>query len=420
MHPPPSVGATGIGPAQSRGAHSVHDSAPPGPLVEPGPRLTPERIARFSRQLMLPGFGEIAQRRLAAARVLVVGAGGLGSALVPYLAGAGVGTIGIADDDIVELSNLHRQVSHRVADLGRLKVDSLAETVAAIDPLCRVVRHPVRLTAANLGGILADYDLVVDGSDNFPTRYLTNDAAVLAGVPLVWGAILRFHGQAGLSWNVHGPTYRDLFPVPPTPEEVLSCELGGVLPSICATIGSLMATEVVKLVTGVGELLLGRVITVDALTGRSREIAYEAIADAPAITSLIDYERFCGLEPAGDADWAGATSDAALEASAPARLAPAELLARLRRGERLRLVDVREPVEAERWSIRGSELFPLGEVAAGRGPEPDDAPIVVYCERDPRSRRAARLLLERGHSDVVYLAGGIEGFSAVADDLVSR
>src|SRR5688572_19440123 len=158
--------------------------ARPAPLVEPSAPLAPERIARFSRQIMLPGFGEIAQRRLAAARVLVVGAGGLGSALVPYLAGAGVGTIGIADDDIVELSNLHRQVSHRVADLGRLKVDSLAETVAAIDPLCRVVRHPVRLTAANLGGILADYDLVVDGSDNFPTRYLTNDAAVLAGVPL--------------------------------------------------------------------------------------------------------------------------------------------------------------------------------------------------------------------------------------------
>src|SRR5918993_1019306 len=225
MHPPPSVGATGNGPAQSRGAHSVHDSVPPGPLVEPGPRLTPDRIARFSRQLMLPGFGELAQRRLAAARVLVVGAGGLGSALVPYLVGAGIGTIGIADDDTVELSNLHRQVSHGVADLGRLKVDSLAETVAAIDPQCRVVRHPLRLTAANLGGVLADYDLVVDGSDNFPTRYLTNDAAVLAGIPLVWGAILRFHGQAGPSWEVHGPPHPDPFPPPPPPPQGLSCEL---------------------------------------------------------------------------------------------------------------------------------------------------------------------------------------------------
>ncbi|MDQ0895206.1 ThiF family adenylyltransferase [Agromyces ramosus] len=402
MHSPSTVGATGTGPA---------------PLVEPGAPLAPERIARFSRQLMLPGFGELAQRRLAAARVLVVGAGGLGSALVPYLAGAGVGTIGIVDDDTVELSNLHRQVSHGVGDLGRLKVDSLAETVTAIDPDCRVVRHPVRLTAANIGGILAGYDVLVDGSDNFPTRYLTNDAAVLAGVPLVWGAILRFHGQAGLSWHEHGPTYRDLFPVPPAPDEVLSCELGGVLPSVCATIGSLMATEVVKLVTGVGELLLGRVVTIDALSGRSREIAYEAIADAPEITTLIDYEGFCGLEAPGEA---GTVGDAALAASAPVRVSSAELLRRIRSGEPLRLVDVREPREAELRSIRGSELFPLGEVTAGGGPELGDAPIVVYCERDLRSRRAARLLLERGHSDVVYLAGGIEEFAAVAADLVRR
>ena len=366
---------------------------------------------------MLPGFGESVQRRLAAARVLVIGAGGLGSALVPVLAGSGVGTIGIADDDTVELSNLHRQVSHGVSDLGRLKVDSLAETVAAIDPECHVVRHPVRLTSANIQGLIAGYDLIVDGSDNFPTRYLTNDAAVLAGIPLVWGAILRFHGQAGLSWREHGPTYRDLFPVPPAPDEVLSCELGGVLPSVCATIGALMATEVVKLVTGVGELLLGRVITIDALTGRSREIAYEAIADAPAITTLIDYERFCGLEAADDASTGG---EAAHGASAPTRLSSAELLRRIRSGEPLRLVDVREPGEAAVRSIRGSELFPLGEVTAGGGPEPGDAPIVVYCERDLRSRRAARLLLERGHPDVVYLAGGIEEFAAVAADLVRR
>ncbi len=387
----------------------------PAALIEPGAQLTPERIARFSRQLMLPGFGELAQRRLAAARVLVVGAGGLGSTLVPQLAGAGVGTIGIADDDTVELSNLHRQLSHGVADVGRPKVDSLAETVAAIDPECRVVRHGERLTAANIRGILAGYDLIVDGSDNFPTRYLTNDAAVLAGIPLVWGAILRFHGQAGVSWNVHGPTYRDLFPVPPTPDEVLSCELGGVLPSLCATIGSLMATEVVKLITGVGELLLGRVITIDALTGRSREISYEAIADAPAITTLIDYERFCGLEQAGSADDAAAHG-----ASVPAPVSAAELLRRIRGGESMRLIDVREPGEAELRRIDGSELFPLGEVAAGGGPEPDGSPIVVYCERDSRSRRAARLLLERGHADVAYLAGGIEGFSVVASELVQR
>lgn len=385
--------------------------ARPAPLVEPSAPLAPERIARFSRQIMLPGFGELAQRRLAAARVLVVGAGGLGSALVPYLAGAGVGTIGIADDDTVELSNLHRQVSHGLADVGRPKVDSLADTVAAIDPECRVVRHAERLSPANMRDILAHYDVVVDGSDNFPTRYLTNDAALLEGKPLVWGAILRYHGQVGLSWHEHGPTYRDLFPVPPSPDEVLSCELGGVLPTLCATVGALMAGEVVKLVTGIGELLLGRVTTIDALSGRSREITYESIADAPAITSLIDYELFCGVD--------GPASAAQAEASA-APISAAELLRRMRSGERLRLLDVREPVEAALRHISGSELVPLGDLAAGAEPVAGDGALVVYCEQDTRSRRAARLLRERGHADVVYLAGGIDAFSSVAGELVHR
>ena len=385
--------------------------ARPAPLVEPSAPLAPERIARFSRQIMLPGFGELAQRRLAAARVLVVGAGGLGSALVPYLAGAGVGTIGIADDDVVELSNLHRQVSHGVADVGRLKVDSLADSVAAIDPECRVVRHAERLSAANVRDILAHYDVVVDGSDNFPTRYLTNDAALLEGKPLVWGAILRYHGQVGLAWHAHGPTYRDLFPVPPSPDEVLSCELGGVLPTLCATVGALMAGEVVKLITGIGEVLLGRVLTIDALSGRSREITYESIADAPEITSLIDYEVFCGVD--------GAANAAQAEASG-APISAAELLRRMRSGEQLRLLDVREPVEAALRRIDGSELVPLGDLAAGAEPQAGDGALVVYCEQDTRSRRAARLLRERGHHDVVYLAGGIDAFSSVAGELVHR
>ena len=385
--------------------------ARPAPLVEPSAPLAPERIARFSRQIMLPGFGELAQRRLAAARVLVVGAGGLGSALVPYLAGAGVGTIGIVDDDLVELSNLHRQVSHGLADVGRFKVDSLADTIAAIDPECRVVRHAERLSAANIREILAHYDIVVDGSDNFPTRYLTNDAALLEGKPLVWGAILRYHGQVGLAWHEHGPTYRDLFPVPPSPDEVLSCELGGVLPTLCATVGALMAGEVVKLVTGIGEVLLGRVMTIDALSGRSREITYESIADAPEITSLIDYEVFCGVD--------GIASAARAEASG-VPISAAELLRRMRSGERLRLLDVREPVEAALRRIDGSELVPLGDLAAGAEPLPGDGALIVYCEQDARSRRAARLLRERGHADVVYLAGGIDAFSSVAGELVHR
>lgn len=390
----------------------------PAPLVEPGPPLTPERIARYSRQIMLPAFGELAQRRLAAARVLVIGAGGLGATVVPLLAATGVGTIGIADDDDVELSNLHRQLGHGVADIGRPKVDSLADTVAATDPEIRVVRHRARLTSANLVELLADYDLLVDGSDNFPTRYLANDAALLAGVPLVWGSILRFHGQVSVAWHREGPTYRDLFPVPPPPDEVLSCELGGVLPSLCVTVGALMAGEVVKLVTGVGTPLLGRVTTIDALTGRTRELAYETIADAPEITSLVDYELFCGLEPAVGAGTEASTPSN--QDAADPRISAAELLRRLREGSPMRLVDVREPAEAELRRIDGSELVPLGDLLMGAEPAEGDGAIVVYCERDVRSRRAARALADRGHVDVTYLAGGIDGFAAVASEFVRR
>lgn len=373
------------------------------PLVAPGPALEPDRITRYSRQLMLPGFGETAQRRLRNARVLVIGAGGLGSATVPALAGAGVGTIGIVDDDVVELSNLHRQLSHGVADIGRDKVDSLADTVHAIDPDCRVVLHRERLTSANLPGILADYDLLIDGSDNFPTRYLANDAAELAGVPLVWGAILRYHGQVGIAWRAHGPTYRDLFPAPPPPDEALSCELGGVLPSLCTAIGSFLATETIKLITGIGEPLLGRVLVYDALTARTREIAYTRDEEADEISGLIDYELFCGI--GDDAD-----DDAALSA--------AELLQRMRAGEPVALLDVREPHEAYARRIDGSTLLPVGRIDAGERPEAVDGQVVVYCEQDPRSRRAVRALREQG-IEAVYLAGGIRAFAEVGGPVVA-
>lgn len=391
-------------------------------LVAPGPPLDAARVARHSRQLMLPGYGELAQRRLRAARVLVIGAGGLGSAVVPALAGSGVGTIGIADDDVVELSNLPRQLSHGVADLGRPKADSLADTVAAIDPGCVVVRHAERLTAANLPGILADYDLLVDGSDNFPTRYLANDAAHLAGVPLVWGAILRFHGQVGVAWRGHGPGYRDLFPVPPAPGEVPSCELGGVLPTLCLTIGAMMANEVVKIVAGLGEPLLGRVLSYDALSGRSREIPYTVALDAEEVTGLVDYELFCGFTGVDAASTEASErigSDAATDTSA-APISAAELLARLRSGETLRLVDVREPAEAELRRISGSTLLPLGELLGGAEPPAGDGPIVVYCELGMRSARAARALAARGHDAVVSLDGGIDRFAGVAAEYVHR
>lgn len=373
------------------------------PLVEPGPPLDPDRVSRYSRQLMLPGFGEVAQRRLRNARVLVIGAGGLGSAVVPSLAAAGIGTIGIIDDDDVELSNLHRQLSHGVADIGRPKVDSLADTVAAIDPECRVNRHPVRVTSANLPAILAGYDLLIDGSDNFPTRYLANDAAVLAGIPLVWGAILRFHGQVGISWHGHGPTWRDLFPAPPPADEALSCELGGVLPTLCPAIGSFLATEAIKLITGIGEPLIGRVLVYDALTARTREIPYGISDETPEVTELIDYDLFCGV---------GADDDLV-------PVAAADLLRRLRAGERLRLLDVREQHEADARRIDGSTLLPIGDLRSGTLPDAGDETLVVYCEKDPRSRSAARILIENGFDDVVYLAGGIQAFAGVGGDTVS-
>lgn len=372
------------------------------PLIEPGPALEPARITRYSRQLMLPGFGELSQRRLRAARVLVLGAGGLGSALVPALAGAGVGTIGIADDDDVELSNLHRQLSHGVADIGRPKVDSLADTVHAIDPGCTVISHNDRMTAQNLPAILENYDLVVDGSDNFPTRYLANDAAELAGKPLVWGSILRWHGQVGVAWRGHGPTFRDLFPTPPPADETLSCELGGVLPSLCTAIGSFLATEVIKLVTGVGEPLLGRVLFYDALTARTREITYEADATREPVTELIDYELFCGTSSDSDKTPTNAVS-------------AAELLQRMRAGEPVRLLDVREPHEVDARRIPGAEVLPVGRIDSGENPAPGE-PIVVYCEQDPRARRAAQHLEERGFA-VTYLAGGIRSFAAIGGEV---
>jgi adenylyltransferase/sulfurtransferase len=374
--------------------------------------LSPERLARYSRQLLLPGFGEPAQRRLQAARVLVVGAGGLGSATVPYLASAGIGTIGIADDDTVELSNLHRQTAHAMADVGAPKVDSLAQTVAAIDPNIVIRKHQVRLTSANIMGILADYDLIVDGSDNFPTRYLSNDAATLANKPLVWGAILRYDGHAGVSWAEHGPTYRDLFPVPPAADEVLSCELGGVLPGVCAAIGAILSTEVVKIITGVGEPLLGRVTTYDALTGRYREIAYESIPDAEPVTGLIDYEQFCGVTPE-----APQSSGTARGTTSDLNIGTRELERMLRAGTPLQLIDVREPVEADIVALPGSELIPLGQLESSLADVRTDVPVVVYCHHGPRSMYATRMLRALGYENVFNLAGGIDAYAAVQPGL---
>ena len=382
-----------------------------GPLVEPGAPLGPQRLARFSRQLSLPGFDELAQRRLANARVLVIGAGGLGSATVPYLASAGIGTIGIIDTDVVELSNLHRQIVHGVADIGRSKLDSIIDAVAAIDPTTTVIPHREHLDSSNILGILADYDILLDGSDNFPTRYLANDAAVLAGKPLVWGAILRYSGQVSVAWAEHGPTYRDLFPVPPPPGSVPSCAEGGVLPSVCAVVGALMNAETIKIITGIGTPLLGTVTTYDALSGRFRELPYGRSDAVAPVTELIDYEVFCGVKQ----------PPVSVTAAEPVRdsLEPEELARLLASGGELQVVDVREPFERAIALIEPSDFLPLASLKDHLDAIRRDVPVVLYCHSGVRSAHALRLLRGAGFDNVSHLSGGIDRYSVtVAPTLV--
>ncbi|MEO5834209.1 MAG: molybdopterin-synthase adenylyltransferase MoeB, partial [Nakamurella sp.] len=271
---------------------TVVSTANLGPLVEPGPPLSRVELDRYSRHVLLPDLGELGQRRLRRARVAVIGAGGLGAPVLTYLAAAGVGTIGLVDFDVVEASNLQRQTIHGVADIGRPKVDSAVDTVALLDP--SVVVHPMaaRLDADNVLGLLASYDLVIDGTDNFATRYLVNDACVLLGIPYVWGSVFRFEGQVSVFWAEHGPQYRDLFPVPPPPGSVPSCGEGGVLGVVCGVIGSIMATEAMKLISGVGRPLLGRVLVYDALKMSFRTVALRRDPAAEPVTGLVDYDAW--------------------------------------------------------------------------------------------------------------------------------
>lgn len=358
------------------------------------------RSARFARQIVLPGFGDAAQDRLTASRVLVVGAGGLGSTVIPTLAGAGVGTIGIVDDDVVETSNLHRQLVHGTADVGRRKVDSAADRVEELAPDATVVRHPERLTAANVMAILSGYDLVVDGSDNFPTRYLVNDATTIADLPLVWGAVSQYGGQVGVSWASRGPQYRDLFPTPPPPGSVPSCAVGGVLPTTVGVIGSLMATEAIKIITGVGDPLVGRVTVFDGLSGGFRELAYAPDPDARPVTELIDYDAFCGILPA----------------DAATTIAAADLASRL---EDVTLIDVREPWEAAIATLPGAVLLPLGDLPSRLDEIDTSRPVVVYCHRGIRSASAREHLEENG-IDAVHLDGGIDAWSRLIDPSIVR
>jgi sulfur-carrier protein adenylyltransferase/sulfurtransferase len=369
------------------------------PLVEPAAELTRDEVARYSRHLVIPDLGVDGQKRLKNARVLVIGAGGLGAPALLYLAAAGVGTIGIVDDDVVEESNLQRQVIHGVSDIGRLKTQSARDSIAEVNPLVEVRLHEVRLSAANAVEIFGHYDLILDGTDNFATRYLVNDAAVLARKPYVWGSIYRFEGQVSVFWedapDGRGLNYRDLYPEAPPPGLVPSCAEGGVLGVLCASIASVMGTEAIKLITGLGEPLLGRLLLYDALAMSYRTIAIRKDPAAPAITGLIDYDQFCGV-PSGPA-----TADSAIT--------PRELRDLLDAGDNVVLIDVREPAEWEINRIDGAQLIPGSLISSGEGLSrlPRDRRPVLYCKTGVRSAEALVAVRNAGFADALHLRGGI-------------
>ena len=368
--------------------------------MEPAGDLTPAEVERYSRHLIIPEIGTLGQRRLKNAKVLVIGAGGLGSPALLYLAAAGVGTIGIIDDDAVDLSNLQRQVIHGVADVGRPKIESARDAITELNPLVDVRLHNVRLDASNALELFAGYDLILDGADNFATRYLVNDAAAILGKPYVWGSIFRFDGQVSVFWEKHGPTYRDLYPEAPPAGSVPSCGEGGVFGMLCAAVGSLMVTEAVKLITGVGRSLLGRVALYDALGGSWREIRVAKDPAAEPITELTDYEAFCGITPAVETD-AGHTVT-------PTQLAT--MLASRKAGLKdFELVDVREPGEFDIVRIEGATLIPQGRILAGDAwaDIPQDRDIVFLCKAGTRSANVLAAARKAGYQRVSHLDGGI-------------
>lgn len=375
------------------------------PLVEPADQLTRDEVARYSRHLIIPDLGVDGQKRLKNARVLVIGAGGLGAPTLLYLAAAGVGTVGIVDFDIVDESNLQRQIIHGVADVGRSKAQSARESIAAINPLVKVRLHEFRLAADNAVDLFRQYDLIMDGTDNFATRYLVNDAAVLAGKPYVWGSIYRFEGQVSVFWedapDGRGLNYRDLYPEPPPAGTVPSCAEGGVLGILCASIASVMGTEAIKLITGIGQSLLGRLLIYDALDMSYRTIAIRrdpSDAFRPKITELIDYEQFCGAAP-GDA----------AQVVTGSTITPRQLRELLDSGKKLALIDVREPVEWDIVHIEGAQLIPQSSIDSGEGLAklPQDRMPVLYCKTGVRSAEALVAVRKAGFLDAVHLQGGI-------------
>ena len=392
---------------------------PPTPLPAevpfPDVSLTPQELVRYSRHIGLAEVGEDGQRQLKRASVLIVGAGGLGSPAALYLAAAGVGRIGIADFDTVDLTNLQRQLLHDTDRVGQRKTDSARARLGAINPLVQIETIDEELTAANALDIVGAYDVVIDGTDNFRTRYLTNDACVLLGRPNVYGSVLRFGGQASVFATPDGPCYRCLFPEPPPPGLVPSCAEAGVLGVLPGLVGTIQATEAMKIILGIGETLAGRLLLIDALAMGFRTIRLRRDPGCPAcgtheIQSLADYDELCAPDATAAPRQPGATVQ---------EIAPRDLAERVRRGDAIDLIDVREPYEWRIARIDGARLIPLGQFERAAAEIPLDRDIVLYCHYGSRSRTAAEFLAERGFRRVWNLTGGIDRWSAEVDPTVT-
>jgi len=374
------------------------------PLVEPAESLSVDEVRRYSRHLIIPDVAMAGQKRLKNSKVLAIGAGGLGSPTLMYLAAAGVGTLGIIDFDVVDESNLQRQIIHGQSDIGRSKAESARNSILEINPLITVNLHEERLDSSNVMDIFSQYDLIVDGTDNFATRYLVNDACVLLGKPYVWGSIYRFDGQASVFWAEHGPCYRCLYPEPPPPGMVPSCAEGGVLGVLCGTIGALQTNEAIKLLTGIGEPLLGSLMVYDALEMEFRKIKVRkdpncaVCGQNPTVTELIDYEAFCGV-----------VSEEAQQAAVGSTITAAELKDLLDSDKPIYLVDVREPAEYEIVSIPGATLIPKDEILRGDALAslPQNKQIVMYCKTGVRSAETLAAVKAAGFADAVHVQGGV-------------
>ena len=382
------------------------------PLVEPAAELSADEVKRYSRHLIIPEIGMTGQKRLKNARVLCVGAGGLGSPSLLYLAAAGVGTLGVIDFDVVEESNLQRQIIHGQSDIGRPKAESARDAIAEVNPYVTVVPHVEHLDSDNALEIFAQYDLIVDGTDNFATRYLVNDACVLLGKPYVWGSIYRFDGQASVFWAEHGPCYRCLYPEPPPPGMVPSCAEGGVLGVLCASIGSIQVTEAIKVITGTGEPIAGRLMIYDALEMSYRTVRVRKDPECPicgknpTIIELIDYDSFCGTVSAD-----------AQQAASGSTITATQLKAMLDADDGIFLVDVREPNEYEIVSIPGAVLIPKDQFVTGAALSrlPQDRRIVLHCKSGVRSAECLALVKNAGFADAVHVGGGVLAWVSQVD-----